>query len=96
MDSKKKAGVYMFGSESYPAILFGILLFFVPKTPRYLVLIEQEEKAFSILEKINGTEKGKRDTQRHKKYGTRKNRKVVYLWCSGNHYRYIIIGIPTS
>ena len=55
----KEGWRYMFGSESYPAILFGILLFFVPKTPRYLVLIEQEEKAFSILEKINGQKKSK-------------------------------------
>lgn len=55
----KEGWRYMFGSESYPAILFEILLFFVPKTPRYLVLIEQEEKAFSILEKINGQKKAK-------------------------------------
>lgn len=55
----KEGWRYMFESESYPAILFGILLFFVPKTPRYLVLIEQEEKAFSILEKINGQKKAK-------------------------------------
>ena len=55
----KEGWRYMFGSESFPAILFGLLLFFVPKTPRYLVLIEQEEKAFSILEKINGQKKAK-------------------------------------
>ena len=86
----------MFGSESYPAILFGILLFFVPKTPRYLVLIGIRRESVLYFRENQRTEKGKRDTQRHKKYGTRKNRKVVYLWCSGNHYRYIIIGIPTS
>ncbi len=45
---------YMFGSEAFPAALFGFLLFFVPKTPRYLVMIQQEEKAYDILEKING------------------------------------------
>ena len=55
----KEGWRYMFGSESFPAILFGILLFFLPKTPRDLVLIEQEEKAFSILEKINGQKKAK-------------------------------------
>lgn len=46
---------YMFGSEAFPAGLFGLLLFFVPKTPRYLVMVQQEDKAFSILEKVNGT-----------------------------------------
>ena len=40
------------------AIIFGMLvLFFVPKTPRYLVLVQQEEKAYTILEKINGKKK---------------------------------------
>ena len=46
---------YMFGSEAFPAALFGLLLFFVPKTPRYLVLCGEEEKAYGILEKINGS-----------------------------------------
>ena len=48
---------YMFGSEAFPAAFFGMLLFFVPKTPRYLVLVQQEEKAYTILEKINGKKK---------------------------------------
>ena len=48
---------YMFGSEAFPAAFFGLLLFFVPKTPRYLVLVQQEEKAYTILEKINGKKK---------------------------------------
>lgn len=46
---------YMFLSEAFPAALFGFLLFFVPKTPRYLVLAGEEKKAFSVLERINGT-----------------------------------------
>lgn len=50
---------YMFGSETIPATLFGFLLFFVPKTPRYLIMNNQENKAYSILEKINGTAKAR-------------------------------------
>jgi SP family xylose:H+ symportor-like MFS transporter len=50
---------YMFGSEAYVAAVFGFLLFFVPKTPRYLALIGQNEKALSVLTKINGTTKAK-------------------------------------
>lgn len=53
----KEGWRYMFGSEAIPAALFGILLFFVPKSPRYLVLTHQDTKAFSILEKINGKTK---------------------------------------
>jgi SP family xylose:H+ symportor-like MFS transporter len=48
---------YMFGSEAFVAAVFGLLLFLVPKTPRYLVLINQYDKALSVLTKINGATK---------------------------------------
>lgn len=44
---------YMFASEAIPAAIFGILVCFVPETPRYLALVRQDEKALSVLEKIN-------------------------------------------
>ncbi|GHT14889.1 D-xylose transporter XylE [Bacteroidia bacterium] len=47
----------MFGSEAYVAAVFGILLFLVPKTPRYLVLIGKYEQALTVLTKVNGTSK---------------------------------------
>ena len=50
---------FMFASELIPAGIFLFLLFFIPETPRYLTLRNQPEKAFKILEKINGTEKAK-------------------------------------
>jgi SP family xylose:H+ symportor-like MFS transporter len=50
---------YMFGSEACVAAIFGALLFFVPKTPRYLALIGQNDKALAVLAKINGAEKAK-------------------------------------
>lgn len=46
---------YMFASEAIPAGLFGILLFFVPETPRYLALVKREEKALQVLKKLNGS-----------------------------------------
>jgi len=48
---------YMFLSAAIPSMLFGILLFFVPETPRYLSLMRQDNKALSVLEKINGKER---------------------------------------
>lgn len=45
---------YMFASEAIPAAFFGILLLFVPETPRYLALVHQDKKALTVLEKING------------------------------------------
>lgn len=50
---------YMFLSEAIPASLFGILLFFVPETPRYLALNYQDEKAMNVLTRINGAERAK-------------------------------------
>ncbi|MCD6354593.1 MAG: D-xylose transporter XylE [Prolixibacteraceae bacterium] len=51
---------WMFASEIIPAGLFLILLFFVPETPRFLVLRAQPEKALRILKKINGKELGEK------------------------------------
>ena len=46
---------YMFGSEMVPAGLFALLICFVPETPRYLVMVGQDQKALSILSHINGS-----------------------------------------
>ncbi|MDR0757641.1 MAG: D-xylose transporter XylE [Tannerella sp.] len=50
---------YMFASEAYVAAFFGILLFFVPRTPRYLVLIGRNSQALSVLTRVNGPGKAK-------------------------------------
>ena len=44
----------MFISEAIPAGLFGLLVIFVPETPRYLALIRREDKALGVLSKIMG------------------------------------------
>jgi SP family xylose:H+ symportor-like MFS transporter len=46
----------MFFSEAIPAAIFGVLLFFVPETPRYLSLTNRNEEALKVLTKINGAE----------------------------------------
>ncbi len=45
---------WMFASETIPAMLFFVLLFFVPETPRYLVLTGHEGRAEEVLEKVSG------------------------------------------
>ncbi|KAA6346469.1 D-xylose-proton symporter [termite gut metagenome] len=49
----------MFVSEAFPAGVFGLLLFLVPKTPRYLVMAQEDDKALFVLSKINGVAKAK-------------------------------------
>lgn len=44
----------MFLSETVPAIVFLCLLFFVPKSPRWLMMKGLEDKAVVIIEKITG------------------------------------------
>lgn len=52
---------YMFASEVVPALLFFLLLFLVPETPRFLVSREDDDRAFNILERINGSKEKAKD-----------------------------------
>ena len=45
---------WMFGSETVPCVLFLLLLFFVPESPRWLVKQGRTGEALRILARING------------------------------------------
>ncbi len=45
---------WMFASETIPAGIFLLLLWFVPETPRFMVMRNQDSKALNVLNKING------------------------------------------
>ncbi|TVP53346.1 MAG: MFS transporter [Mongoliibacter sp.] len=45
---------WMFWAELVPATLFFILMFTVPKSPRFLIKINRDTEAFRILKKIGG------------------------------------------
>ncbi len=81
----------MFLSEAIPAGLFGILLFFVPETPRYLSLNDKDTKAMAILTRINGAVKAQSILNEIK--GTIQNHSGK-LWSYGKTV--IIIGILLS
>ncbi|MCR9253520.1 MAG: D-xylose transporter XylE [bacterium] len=51
---------WMFASELIPAIIFFVLLFTVPESPRWLLLNHQEEKALQVLGKINNLDVAQR------------------------------------
>lgn len=82
---------YMFWSESFVAATFGILLFFVPETPRYLALSHKDDKALSILSKINGSVKAAEILSEIKETVHEKVEKVLtYGW------KVLLIGILLS
>ncbi len=45
---------WMFASEAFPAVLFFVLMLFVPESPRYLVGRGRPDRALALLSRING------------------------------------------
>ena len=52
---------YMFWAELIPAGAFFLLMFFVPKSPRFLVKIKEDARAQKVLGKIGGLEYAKQE-----------------------------------
>tara|TARA_B110000003_G_scaffold111447_1_gene114083 strand:+ start:25308 stop:26852 length:1545 start_codon:yes stop_codon:yes gene_type:complete len=52
---------WMLGVELFPALIYFIFLFFIPKSPRWLYLKENFEDAKKVLNKIHGIEKGAKE-----------------------------------
>jgi SP family xylose:H+ symportor-like MFS transporter len=81
----------MFWSEMYPAALFFFLLFFVPKTPRFLIMSGNSLEAERVLTRIEGVEKAKRTLVEIVESLKQKTEKVTaYGW------KVLIIGILLS
>jgi MFS transporter, SP family, xylose:H+ symportor len=82
---------YMFLSNAFPAVLFCILLFLVPETPRYLVLAGNENKGLQVLSKINGRESALQILHEIKQTIHQKAEKI-----SAFGWKVIVIGILLS
>lgn len=82
---------WMFFSGVIPAGIFFILLFFVPETPRYLVMKGHDEKALKVLKKISGNESASKILQDIKATTHEKN----VPWLSYGFF-IIFIGITLS
>lgn len=51
---------WMFWMELIPAILFFVLLFFIPESPRYLVISRRSDEARAVLAKLYGSDVAER------------------------------------
>jgi len=54
---------WMLGIEAFPAILYFILLFFVPKSPRWLFGKNRNEEGAAVLQKLHGAALAESETQ---------------------------------
>ena len=52
---------WMLGVEFLPAILYFIFLFFIPRSPRWLIMNGYKEKSFNVLFQIHGKEVGQKE-----------------------------------
>ena len=50
---------WMLGIEAIPALIYFLCLFFIPRSPRWLLMKGNEEEAKDVLTKVNGPEEGK-------------------------------------
>jgi sugar porter (SP) family MFS transporter len=55
-DLGENAWRWMIGAEVLPALAYGIIIFFVPKSPRWLVTKGRKEEAGRVLKRINPEE----------------------------------------
>lgn len=85
---------YMFLSEAIPAILFLVLLFTVPETPRYLVSKSQDEKAMTVLSRIYEKTMAKATMFEIKASFNENNKSKAKLFTFGK--KIVVIGILLS
>ena len=87
----------MFVSEAVPAGLFALLILLVPETPRYLALNGQDEKALTVLSRINGDARAREILSEIKATAVEKTEKlfkygvlVVFIGCMLSVFQQII------
>ncbi|AZQ44869.1 sugar porter family MFS transporter [Nonlabens ponticola] len=74
----------MFWSELIPSLLFLVLLFFIPKSPRWLTLKGDDDDALQILEKIHPSELAVVELQEIKKSINKSTKKEkINYWSAG-------------
>ncbi|MCB9051297.1 MAG: sugar porter family MFS transporter [Lewinellaceae bacterium] len=83
---------YMLGSETLPAVLFFVAMFFVPESPRWLAKEKREEEALAVLTRINGLGRAKEILQEIKETLREESGTLAELF-SGRFRKAIVIGI---
>ena len=84
----------MLGMETLPAILFFIIIFFIPESPRWLIVRGKEWKAVNILEKIyNSITEAKSQLNETKSVLTSETKSEWSLLMKPGIFKAVIIGV---
>ena len=84
----------MLGMETLPAILFFIIIFFIPESPRWLIVRGKELKAVNILEKIyNSITEAKSQLKETKSVLNSETRSEWSLLMKPGIFKAVIIGV---
>ena len=84
----------MLGMETLPAILFFIIIFFIPESPRWLIVRGKESQAVNILEKIyNSITEAKSQLKETKSVLTSETRSEWSLLMKPGIFKAVIIGV---
>jgi MFS transporter, SP family, xylose:H+ symportor len=86
----------MFWSELIPALLFLGLLFFVPKSPRWLMIKGREEEAENILVRIHGEEIATKEIEEIKESIQKEGNKIKVSVLSKGMLSIVVIGTILS
>ena len=87
---------YMFWSELIPALLFFLLLFKVPRSPRWLMIKGKEEEAKNILTRIHGEEMANKEFVEIKESIQKEGKEVKASIFNKSLFPIIIIGTVLS
>ncbi len=86
---------YMFLSGAVPAALFLLLLFFVPETPRFLMLRGDESGARAVLARLVTPEEGEKEISEISASLRRASlRQNVFLRLAADFHRHHAVGLP--
>jgi MFS transporter, SP family, arabinose:H+ symporter len=82
---------WMFASLALPAVLFGVLLLFVPESPRWLMKSGRREAAQRVLERVGGAENARREMAQIDSALREEEGRWSELFTTG-YFRAVIIG----
>lgn len=84
---------WMFASQAAPALLFFLMLFLVPETPRWLIMQGRREEAIGVLNKVSAAGLVEAEVELISKSFGADNRATLKQLFSSNYRQVLFVGI---